>query len=334
MSDVGLPGWRESPDGLDYDRSAMDQVTRAAGRPGREVVAIGWAVMDEVSLLPAYPDANTKSEALERIREVGGPTVRALLVLAKFGWRPNLIALTGSDADGVEMQRQMTHRGVNPVVAPVEGQSRSAQVWLEHSTGTRTTVFWPGQLPTLTLEPRAVGVVSGASLLHLDGREGNGAFPAARTAHSLGIPVTLDTGGPKRGIEELLRYVSIVFASEALITAWGPSEAEAVRRIQSLGPRIVIATRGENGCQVYEDEHTFHQPAFGVAVVDSNGAGDTFAGAFIHGILQGWEMERTVQFASAAAALKCTGLGNSALPTLTAVADFLESRTGVPVGRL
>jgi sugar/nucleoside kinase (ribokinase family) len=43
--------------------------------------------------------------------------------------------------------------------------------------------------------------------------------------------------------------------------------------------------------------------------VDTTGAGDVFHGAFIYGLLAGWEMRRILDFANAMAALNCTALG-------------------------
>jgi len=61
-----------------------------------------------------------------------------------------------------------------------------------------------------------------------------------------------------------------------------------------------------------------------VDVVDTVGAGDTFNAGFIYGYLQGWSLERTVQFASACGSLSTRGAGGtSAQPSLaeaTAVA--------------
>ncbi len=64
-----------------------------------------------------------------------------------------------------------------------------------------------------------------------------------------------------------------------------------------------------------------------VDVVDSAGAGDSFRGGVIHGLLRGWPDELTLRFASAVAALVCTtapGCVNS--PTLEQVRQFLGDR--------
>jgi sulfofructose kinase len=46
-----------------------------------------------------------------------------------------------------------------------------------------------------------------------------------------------------------------------------------------------------------------------VEAVDTTGAGDIFHAGFIYGLLQGWPLQRQLEFASAAAALNCRAVG-------------------------
>jgi sulfofructose kinase len=54
----------------------------------------------------------------------------------------------------------------------------------------------------------------------------------------------------------------------------------------------------------------FHYaPAYLVETVDTTGSGDIFHAGFIWGLLEGWPLERQLDFACAAAALNCTAVG-------------------------
>ena len=74
-------------------------------------------------------------------------------------------------------------------------------------------------------------------------------------------------------------------------------------------------------------------PSFDVDVVDTTGAGDVFHGAYIVGMLHGWDVRRIVQFATGVSALKCTGLGGRRpIPCFDQVIEFLRAtrhRAGV-----
>jgi len=59
----------------------------------------------------------------------------------------------------------------------------------------------------------------------------------------------------------------------------------------------------------------------------SHGAGDVYHGAFLYGLLQGWEARDILGFANAVSALKCTRLGGRAgIPRLHEVHVFLIAR--------
>lgn len=74
-----------------------------------------------------------------------------------------------------------------------------------------------------------------------------------------------------------------------------------------------------------------YTPAYRVPVVDTTGAGDTFRAGFIYGMKQGWELERQLNFASAAAALNCTALGaRGGIKTLQAIEELMATGERYP----
>jgi len=99
--------------------------------------------------------------------------------------------------------------------------------------------------------------------------------------------------------------------------------------ILNLGPKITVITLGEEGCVVaYRNSQqkieTFRMPAFKVSAKDSTGAGDSFQGAFIYGILKGWKVKDIAFFANACAALACTKIGARNMPTFEEIQRLLQ----------
>jgi ribokinase len=94
-----------------------------------------------------------------------------------------------------------------------------------------------------------------------------------------------------------------------------------------MGLEIVVITLGAEGCLCLWEDQVIHVPGFQVDVVDTTGAGDAFHGAFLYGLLQEWELERTAIFANAGAAINCTRLsGRVGLPGLSEVEVFLKEK--------
>jgi sugar/nucleoside kinase (ribokinase family) len=78
----------------------------------------------------------------------------------------------------------------------------------------------------------------------------------------------------------------------------------------------------------WDGEQFYYNPAYRVPVVDTTGAGDTFHAGFIYGMLQGWTLERQLDFACAAAALNCTAVGaRGGLRTVETIEDLMATGT-------
>jgi fructokinase len=66
----------------------------------------------------------------------------------------------------------------------------------------------------------------------------------------------------------------------------------------AYGCELICITRGSEGCAVWQRDHLQFFPGFRVSVVDTVGAGDAFAAAFLHGLEQEWPVEKTASFAN------------------------------------
>jgi sugar/nucleoside kinase (ribokinase family) len=102
---------------------------------------------------------------------------------------------------------------------------------------------------------------------------------------------------------------------------------QAGERLLALGPSVVVQTQGADGSYTVTATQSFHVPAFDVDVVDTTGAGDVYHGAFLVGLLQGWDLLTVATFSTAVSALKCTQLsGRRGIPTFERTLAFLRER--------
>ncbi|MEY6430912.1 adenosine kinase [Thioalkalicoccus limnaeus] len=135
-----------------------------------------------------------------------------------------------------------------------------------------------------------------------------------RTAFSLSDPNMVRYF--KDGLLEMIGGgVDLLFANEAEAMGMADSQdlgttVEALKRIA----REFAITRGPKGALIYDGQDLIEIPPVKVQAVDTVGAGDMFAGAFLHGLTQGWGHQRAGELACAAAAKLVTSLGPR-LPT-------------------
>ncbi len=90
--------------------------------------------------------------------------------------------------------------------------------------------------------------------------------------------------GARPALERVLREVDILLVNDAEVRELTQEHSllKAYRRVQSLGPRILVVKRGEYGVALFTPEGVFGAPAYPLEdVFDPTGAGDTFAGGFL-----------------------------------------------------
>ena len=65
--------------------------------------------------------------------------------------------------------------------------------------------------------------------------------------------------------------------------------------------KVVCLTRSAKGCIVMQGGQTTAVPSSNVKAIDTNGAGDMFAGAFLYAATQGYPLEKAAWLANQAA---------------------------------
>jgi sugar/nucleoside kinase (ribokinase family) len=314
------------PDATDIESS------RADGPVEVDVVGLGLNAMDFVAFVSEFPRPDSKVEIRELSLEPGGQVATALVTCRRLGLRVRYLGSVGSDDLGRAQLESLRREGIaTDHVRIVEGATtQTAIAIVPEGTGERT-ILWHRD-SRLTFPPESVGraALEGARLLHLDGRDSRAALAAARMAEESGIPVMVDID--KRydeTTEELLGRVDYLIAagSFALEITGCRDEVEAAMALSERFPRALSGiTLGAGGAVFVDEGRPVRSPAFEVEVRDTTGAGDVFHGAFIFGVLSGWDLHRTIRFAHATAAMKCRAPGaRRGIPALREVQEFLET---------
>jgi sugar/nucleoside kinase (ribokinase family) len=292
---------------------------------------LGTVVVDHVVVMQTLPEHDTKAEALEDAWQVGGPVPTALSFLARLGARVHFHGRWGGDRFGEMIEADLRKHAVTFESPDHDASVRSgfAHVWVEKGTGRRTISAFRGS-HEIAPETLDLNAVRGCDALHLDGWSTDAAIIAARAARESGASVFLDLGSPKPRLEELLATVDVLNCPERLIERlFGDIDlADGAARLHAMGPREVTVTRGEHGALLLSDAGIEEHPGFRVDAIDTNGAGDVFAGATLFAAMQNMAPQERIEFACAAAALKCTRRGNrDALPALKEIHAFTKSRS-------
>ena len=298
------------------------------------VVGIGAAVFDILMTVDAFPQEDTKLRGLETKFQCGGPCATGLVAISKLGESACYMGTVGDDMYGTFVKGEMERYGVDSSCVKVNpGLTFHSVVLLNVSNGSRTCVWNCGGAAAPTAEDVNLDVLRQAKYLHLDGNQLECAIFAAEKAHEMGVTVSMDAGGAYPNIERLLPLVDVLIPSEEFsmkVTGCATAREAAAVLQERYHPQILVITQGSRGGFIWENGREVRYPVFPVKAIDSNGAGDTFHGAFVAARLKGMDVYASCRFASATSALKCTRFGaQQGIPGYEEVLEFIKTHEGV-----
>ena len=279
----------------------------------KKVVGLGACVLDTLINCDRYPTEDTKQKAESIFLAGGGPVGNALVVMSKLGVKTEVIGGFGGDSAGAYLLDDFKKYGVGVenVAVLSDKTSFTSYIVLAGDKATRTCVFDRGSVPD---EPKNLKLtaIDDADILHLDGNYLECAITAAKYAKERGVKVSLDAGGLYQGIERLLPYVDILIPSAEFALGFTKQDtvANAMRALnERYSPEILVVTDGSNGGYFWQNGQAVHYDSVKVKAIDTNGAGDTFHGAFVAAYCDGKNIQECCNFASAIAAYKCMHKG-------------------------
>jgi 5-dehydro-2-deoxygluconokinase len=119
--------------------------------------------------------------------------------------------------------------------------------------------------------------------------------------------------------QEALRHTTVAVGNlDEVEVATGVREPHAAARaLLDAGVELAVVKQGPKGVlAVNRDGESAEVPPLPVNVLNGLGAGDAFGGCLVHGLLAGWDLEKTMRHANAAGAIVASRLEcSSAMPT-------------------
>ncbi len=134
-------------------------------------------------------------------------------------------------------------------------------------------------------------------------------------------------------IAEVLPYVSVAVGNrEECEVAIGETEPQAAAKaLRAAGVGTAIVKQGPAGVLGVRGDESVVVPPVPVDVVNGLGAGDAFGGSLVHGLLEGWSLERTLRLANAAGAYVAGQLSCAdAMPTIDVLEGVVQEGRVLP----
>lgn len=245
-------------------------------------------------------------------REYGGCAGNIAYGLRQLGAQAVPLAMLGND--GAEYLERLVALGVDTAHVSTSAESYTAQAMImTDRDNNQITAFHPGAMSTAHDNPVPRRDDIAVAIISPDGRDAM--LTHARQLHDAGVPFVFDPGQglPMFNGEELRQFISLAswvtlndYEAQMLCDRTGLTLDQIAAQVKGL-----IVTLGAEGCDVWDGSAPKARVAGipAATVIDPTGCGDAFRAALLHGLEQGWPLQRCAELGNRMGAVKIASRG-------------------------
>ena len=319
-----------------------------AGRPAQaplEVLTFGRAGVDIYPLQVGVglEDVQTFGKYL------GGSATNVSIAAARHGLRSAVITRTGEDPFGTFVHRELRRLGVDDRFVRAVPDLNTPVTFCEIFPPDNFPLYFYRfpKAPDLVINPSELDLQSirdariyWSTVTGLSAEPSRSAHFAAWEARGRKAITVLDLdyrpmfwsspADATREVGRALEHVTVAVGNreECEIAVGETDPLRAADALLDRGVELAIVKQGPRGVLAKTRSETVEVAPFPVQVVNGLGAGDSFGGALIHGLVEGWDLERILRFANVAGAIVASRREcSTAMPTTAEVEAFLPLPT-------
>lgn len=299
-----------------------------------KVLCIGESSIETTSVINEVLVEGNNYVLEEKTKCGSGSAGNIAYLLGKWGVETYIASMLGSDDDGNKIKKEYETIGVkNDYLETSYDKSTTSNLVIVNNTNKNNTKFKVTDNAnlkkyTFMIEPDIIvtdGIDFNATTSACD------KYPNAKSF--------LKVNKSNNEIMELCKYVKyIIFNKETaeIISNLKIDYNESITLVnvynklkQKFSKAEIIITLGERGSVYAINSQVKIMPTIKVDIVDTNGSGDAFAGAFVYAMGREFGLEKSICYATIAGALSTTKLtSRMSFPSLTEVSSYYDNKFG------
>ncbi|MCQ2342302.1 MAG: adenosine kinase [Paludibacteraceae bacterium] len=240
----------------------------------------------------------------------GGSASNTITAITQLGGKAAFIGKVGNDEVGDFYREDLIKNGVKPLLLQSDKMS-GCSIVLITPDGERTFATYLGAAADMHAEDIEKAAFMGYDIFHIEGylvQDHDLIEKAIRLAKESGCMISLDLASYNvvnenhAFLKELVRkYVDIVFANEDESFAYTHLNPE--ESVQNIAQQcdIAVVKVGKRGSYVQQGDKRYQIGAITTSCTDSTGAGDLYAGGFLHALSDGFDIRRCGEIGTIAA---------------------------------
>jgi ribokinase len=317
-----------------------------------QLIVVGAASVDYTAMLSVLPHRNDRSTARSIEKSLGGPAANTAVFAAaladQFPVAVELVTTLGDDGDSDWVLAELGRKNVDTAAVRRQVNQRISRcIVLVEKNGSRTILNEPVTLLESDLAPYAGRTTKQRRCLHVDGSQVDHMLKTVLDIGKTGTILSLQmTDLPTESqttkhLARLIGHFDLVFLNRDVVQSatrcrggLAPVVEAGLALVRNIRPKgIMILTLGEDGALVVfpDRREPIHVPGLAAHVVDTTGAGDAFAGAFLSVWLNTRDAITAARYANAAGAFAVSVEGTqNSIPTAALLRRLLEVAVRAP----
>ncbi|MFX1563587.1 MAG: carbohydrate kinase family protein [Promethearchaeota archaeon] len=299
------------------------------------ILSVGHINIDWICTVPQLPGPDDKVAISNLSLLPGGGAGNFVVSVSRLGSKAAFFGHVGKDSQGKEALRTLAEEGVDVsrVIQEKDLQTGFVIILVDNE-GQTMKIRYLGANSRLSPKEITPKLLEGADVVHISGGSAGVAMKVSEVCQKRGIKSSFDVSAEflaesKSGAKQRLNSFSFVFMSQGIFEQTFDLKPKItnVQAIVKGRNEVVNVTLGTKGAFAATSQETLHQPIFKVEAIDTTGAGDAYAGAFIHYYMKKLTLAETMKRAAACAALQTTQYGGRAgCPTGHEIEEFLKQQ--------
>ena len=285
-----------------------------------KVVVFGSMNMDLSIACDRVPQIGETLEGFGFICNPGGKGANQAVASSRLGAPTVMIAAVGNDSFGSDLLQGLSDSRVDCARVRSLSDTTTGVAVIVRTHGDNRIILDPGANHALSfddvetimrddIEPNDVFVCQLECALDTT-------YSAIRLAHELGARVIFNPAPARVFPDDLWGSIDLLCLNETeceIITGILPSDDDSCRDalavLKGRGVSDVVLTLGSSGSAALSDGTLLRRAPLAIDAVDSTGAGDTYIGSFAVALLEGKDLEASMDFATKASAYTCLSAG-------------------------
>ena len=268
------------------------------------IAVFGGLLLDRYFKVDRWPARSQDGYVTDEQTFVGGCAVNMAVTAANLGGEACVVSAVGDDKAGIDILEYMHIHGLSgKYVYKSEGTTGSCLVFSEPD-GERTFLtkkgvegdFTDAMMEDICRDGCDVAAVTGYYLLNLDAFR---VMECLKRLKSQGTKILFDPSPlvgdiNKEYAAEIVNLADIITPNQTELELLGGDKI--IPKLVQMG-KVIVYKKGASGGQVYSQESNFEYNALTCEVVDTTGAGDSFAGALAWAFAEGLALKESIELA-------------------------------------